>query len=86
MTLIKTENLSLSYDGVEVLKNLNIQIDEGDFICVIGENGTGKSTLIKSLLKLIKPSVGKIIYNENLINDNIGYLPQQAETKNDFLA
>ena len=86
MTLIKTENLSLSYDGIEVIKNLNIEIHDGDYICVIGENGSGKSTLIKGLLQLINTTSGKIIYGDNLINNKIGYLPQQTNVQKDFPA
>ena len=86
MTIIKTENLSLSYDSKEVINNLNIEINKGDYVCVIGENGSGKSTLIKALLKLIKPTNGSIILSNELIDGNIGYLPQQSNDKTDFPA
>ena len=86
MTIIKTENLSLSYDSKEVIHNLNIEIKKGDYVCVIGENGSGKSTFIKALLKLIKPTSGKIILTNDLVNGNIGYLPQQSDDKKDFPA
>lgn len=86
MTIIKTENLSLSYDSKEVIHNLNIEIKKGDYVCVIGENGSGKSTFIKALLKLIKATSGKIILTNDLVNGNIGYLPQQSDDKKDFPA
>jgi zinc transport system ATP-binding protein len=86
MTIIKTENLSLSYDSKEVIQNLNIEIKKGDYMCIIGENGSGKSTFIKALLKLIKPTSGKIVLTNDLVDGNIGYLPQQSDDKKDFPA
>ena len=54
MSLIKMVNLSLGYENKPVIRNLNITIEDGDFICIVGPNGAGKSTFIKSLLGLIK--------------------------------
>ena len=70
--MIKCENLSLGYDGKAIVENLNFEIKDGDYLCIIGENGVGKSTLIKTLLKLIKPISGEVIYNENLVPTEIG--------------
>ena len=84
--MIKCENLSLGYDGRAIVENLNFEIKEGDYLCVIGENGVGKSTLIKTLLKLIKPISGEVIYNENLCATEIGYLSQQQQLLKDFPA
>lgn len=84
--MIKCENLSLGYDGKAIVENLNFEINEGDYLCVIGENGVGKSTLIKTLLKLIKPVAGEVIYNENLVPTEIGYLSQQQQLLKDFPA
>lgn len=86
MSLISTSNLTLAYDGVEVVKNLNIQIDSGDYVCIIGENGSGKSTLAKAILGLIRPVSGKIEFADNESRSNIGYLPQQTNVQKDFPA
>lgn len=83
--LIKLDNLSLGYDKNVVLKNLNICIEENDFICVVGPNGAGKSTLIKGILGLIKPLKGKVIYN-NLKQNFIGYMPQEIKIDKSFPA
>ena len=60
MKLIELVNVSLGYENKIVLKDLNLSIDEGDFVIVVGPNGSGKSTLIKGILGLIKPTEGEI--------------------------
>lgn len=86
MSLISAENITLAYDGKEVVKNLSFDINQGDYICIIGENGTGKSTLTKALLGLISPVCGKVSYGDGLECNQIGYLPQQTEVQKDFPA
>ena len=62
--MIKAENLSFSYQGdegpVEVLKKLNIEIDSGEFVSVLGHNGSGKSTFAKQLNAILTPGEGKV--------------------------
>jgi zinc transport system ATP-binding protein len=75
--LFEMSSLSASYDAKVVLHDVNFRVNESDFIGVIGPNGGGKTTLLKVILGLIKPSSGKIIFNHELINSTrIGYLPQ----------
>ena len=85
MSLIKMVNLSLGYDNKPVIKNLNLTIEDGDFICIVGPNGAGKSTFIKSLLGLIKPIKGKIIF-EDIRPSFIGYMPQESKIDPNFPA
>ena len=73
-TLIKVDHLHLGYDNQEVINDLSFDIQQGDFITVLGQNGAGKSTLIKGLLGLIKPMAGQITYYMN--EREIGYTPQ----------
>ena len=86
MSLLKCENLSFAYDGVTVVRDLNFTVEEGNYLCIIGENGAGKSTLIKGLLRLKKPSAGKVELGEGLRATEIGYLPQQTQIQKDFPA
>ena len=58
MSLIKCSNLSFSYENQMVVSGLSFQVDEGDYLCIVGENGTGKTTLIRVFLGLIYPSSG----------------------------
>ncbi|MBR3791978.1 MAG: ATP-binding cassette domain-containing protein, partial [Clostridia bacterium] len=85
MTLINCEKLAFSYDQKPVIKDLSFSISKGDYLCIVGENGVGKSTLIKCILGLIKPS-GSITFGEGLSQSKIGYLPQQSEIQKDFPA
>ena len=76
--LIKIQNLAVGYDKVPVLENVNLEIYENDFLGVIGPNGGGKTTLLKAILGLLKPSSGKIIFRSDINSRKkpIGYLPQ----------
>ena len=64
--LISCRDAGLGYENKAVLEHLNIEILEGQYICVIGENGSGKSTLIKSLLGLLKPVSGTVQINRQV--------------------
>ena len=86
MELLHVEGVSFSYDQYTVIKNLSFKVHEGDYVWVIGENGTGKSTLIKGLLNLKKPISGQIIFNETLKQSEVGYLPQQTVIQKEFPA
>lgn len=83
---IVCENLSIGYDAIPVHKNISFSIEKGSYICVVGENGVGKSTLIKTLLGLIPPLAGTIRFQEGLKSFDIGYLPQQTQVQKDFPA
>ena len=85
--IFKCKDVTLGYENKVVAKNLNFKIDQGDYLCVVGENGTGKSTLIKTLLGLIKPLNGEVIANvQGKNHKGVGYLPQQTQAQKDFPA
>lgn len=86
MAYITCENLNLGYDGETIVSDLNFKVNTGDYLCVVGENGTGKSTLIKTLLHLTEPMGGKISTGDGLMPYEIGYLPQQTVIQKDFPA
>jgi len=83
--LISVKNLYLGYDNSDVIKNLSFEFYDGEFLCIVGANGAGKSTLIKGILGFIKPSKGKITFN-NLKQSNIGYIPQDTSVNKMFPA
>ena len=72
--LIEIRNLSAGYEDNVVLEDVNLEVFSSDFIGVIGPNGGGKTTLIKTILGLIKPISGEMILH--ISKTNIGYLPQ----------
>ena len=85
--IFECKDVTLGYENKVVAKNLNCKIDQGDYLCVVGENGTGKSTLIKTLLGLIKPLNGEVIANvQGKNHKGVGYLPQQTQAQKDFPA
>ena len=85
--IFECKDVTLGYENKVVAKNLNFKIDQGDYLCVVGENGTGKSTLIKTLLGLIKPLNGEVIANvQGKNHKGVGYLPQQTVIQKDFPA
>lgn len=86
MALIRTENLTLSYENMTVIKDLGFEVNSGDYLCIVGENGSGKSTLVKALLGLKKPVGGSIEFGDELRQNEIGYLPQQTNAQRDFPA
>lgn len=85
MAVVLVENLSVGYDGRTVCENLNFTVEEGDYVCIVGKNGTGKSTLVKTLLGLLPPVNGKIEWPKGG-KKRIGYLPQRDESQKSFPA
>ena len=86
MSLISCKDVSLAYDGKIIVSNLTFEIEQSDYVCVVGENGSGKSTLIKTILGLKEPKSGSITFADGLKQNEIGYLPQQTQVQKDFPA
>lgn len=86
MALLTCENLSLGYDGHEIVHDLNFEVNPGDYLCIVGENGSGKSTLMKTILGLQPPLGGEVLTGDGLRKNEIGYLPQQTVIQKDFPA
>lgn len=84
MKQIEIKNLNFGYNENQILKDVNLSLDEGDFAVISGKNGSGKSTLIKLILGELKKDEGTIklfgIDMEDFKNfDKIGYVPQVNE-------
>ena len=86
MALLTCRDLSLGYEGREIVSGLNFKVDPGDYLCIVGENGSGKSTLMKTILGLQAPIGGRILTGDGLRQNEIGYLPQQTVVQKDFPA
>lgn len=86
MAVVEFQNVSVGYDGKAVTEGLNFSLADGAYLSIVGENGAGKSTTMKTLLGLIKPIDGKIIFADGLRSNEIGYLPQQTQVQRDFPA
>ncbi len=86
-SIIRLENINFAYDSKVVLKNVNLEINRGTFMGLVGPNGGGKTTIIKILLGLIEPDSGKVFINNQPINkfkdwNKIGFVSQKANTFN----
>jgi zinc transport system ATP-binding protein len=86
MALISCENVTLGYENIVLVQGLSFRVEEGDYLCIVGENGTGKSTLMKNILHLREPLEGEIQYGDGLKPTEVGYLPQQTPVQRDFPA
>ena len=80
--MIEIQNINKKFGKLEVLKDVNLSCKKGQCIALIGPNGCGKTTLIKSILGMVLPDKGSIEFNgksilkEYLYRSNIGYMPQ----------
>lgn len=86
MSYITCNDLTFAYENQVVISGLNFQVNAGDYLCIVGENGTGKTTLLKGLLGLKKPSSGTLETGDGLRASEIGYVPQQDAVQKDFPA
>jgi zinc transport system ATP-binding protein len=87
--LIHVENVSLDWQGLQVLKEVSFAISAGDFLALIGPNGSGKTTLIRIILGLVKPTEGRVFLMGEKAEQftqwqRIGYVPQKATHLDSF--
>jgi zinc transport system ATP-binding protein len=84
---LRFNKVSFSYDGVRVLEDASFHIHQGEFVALVGPNGSGKTTVLKLLLGLEIPQSGGIeLFGAagNFRRDRIGYVPQQAQADRSF--
>ena len=86
MSLLSVNDLTLGYEGKIIVNKLNFTVKQGDFLSIIGENGTGKTTLVKGLLGLICKYSGSIELSDGITQSQIGYLSQKNLISKDFPA
>ena len=91
--IINTVELCKNYNGIEALKNLNLNVRRNSIYGFLGPNGAGKTTTLKLLLGLIKPTSGTgSIFNYDIIRESleirarVGYLPQDPRFYEDMTA
>jgi zinc transport system ATP-binding protein len=85
--LVRLEDVYVHYDHVAVLEDVNLSIKQGDFLGIIGPNGGGKTTLLKVVLGLVKPSRGEVTVLGSTPQQNrkfIGYVAQYSLFDHDF--
>lgn len=86
--MLQASNLNVYYGESHILRNVDFSVGKGQMVCLIGRNGVGKTTLLKTIMGLLPSRTGKIIYQNSLINTQpthkrvrmgIGYVPQGRE-------
>jgi len=85
--IIKLINVNFSYGSNNVLKNLNLQVNKGEFLGLIGPNGSGKSSILKIILGFLKPQSGEVLLFNTTVDKfrewhKIGYVSQKANSFN----
>lgn len=83
--MLNIDNLIVSYGGIEALKGISLNVEEGKIVTLVGANGAGKSTMLRSIVGLVKPKSGSIIYNnrnlltkktKDMVKDGIVLVPE----------
>ena len=86
--MLQISNLNVYYGESYILRNVDLKIASGEMVCIIGRNGVGKTTLLKTIMGLLNPRDGQIHFAGNMINNQspdqrakmgIGYVPQGRE-------
>lgn len=84
---VELKNVSIKFNELSVLHDINLTIEENDFMAIIGPNGGGKSTLLKIILGILKPNSGEVrIFGREPTDSRhiMGYLPQSVSFDHDF--
>lgn len=76
--MLKVNNIDVFYGNIHALKEVSLEVNEGEIVTLIGANGAGKSTLLKTLSGLLKPKKGEVLYQ----TQQIGGKPAQVIVKN----
>lgn len=73
--LLRLQTVFAGYDGGDVLKGIDLDVEKGSITCIIGPNGAGKSTVLRVISGLLKPRLGEVTFNERAIG---GMKPRQV--------
>src|SRR5262249_36269674 len=86
--MLRVEQLQVSYGETLILRGVDLAVGPGQVVCLIGRNGVGKTTLLKSIMRLLRPRSGRIFFDDRDITRltpdrraraGIGYVPQGRE-------
>jgi neutral amino acid transport system ATP-binding protein len=91
LSLLEVEGIVSGYTDIDILKGLSIHVDSKEIVSIIGPNGTGKSTLLKTIIGMLKPRDGRILFKgqqisgmtpEKIVALGMGYVPQERNVFN----
>ena len=76
--MVKLEQISIAYQNNLILEDVNLEIKQGEIVCIIGPSGSGKSSLIRVINHLIEPTKGKVFFEgEEITDKNLNTIRQQ---------
>lgn len=85
MSLLKVTDLKVSYGGIDALRGIFFDVEEGEIVTLIGANGAGKSTTLRTICGLVRPSAGRIVYDgrditsqstQRIVSEGIALVPE----------
>lgn len=83
---LECTGITIAYDRVNVFENVSMNVCAGDYVSIVGENGSGKSSLIKGILGLVPIKKGEMTFMGGMSIKNVGYLPQHTLAQSNFPA
>ena len=82
--ILSCRDVTVAYDSKIAVDHVSFEVNEGEYVCIVGENGSGKSTLLKSILGLVPLKCGSVSFGPEVHRKRLGYLPQQTNIQKDF--
>lgn len=76
--MLKVSNLSVYYGGIHAVQDISFEVPDGKIVTLIGANGAGKSTILRTIAGLVRPALGEISYNDDVIT---GLVPDKVMSK-----
>ena len=85
MSLLKVTDLEVSYGGIDALRGISFDVEEGEIVTLIGANGAGKSTTLRTICGLVRPNAGRIVYDgrditsqstQRIVSEGIALVPE----------
>src|SRR5438874_7499406 len=86
--MLRIEQLQVSYGETQILRDVDLEVGPGQVVCLMGRNGVGKTTLLKSIMGLLRPRAGRVLFDGRDLTRaapyvraraGIGYVPQGRE-------
>ena len=84
--ILSCRDVTVTYDSKIAVDHVSFEVNEGEYVCIVGENGSGKSTLLKSILGLVPLKCGSVSFGPEVHRKRLGYLPRQTNIQKDFPA
>ncbi len=86
MAQLSCNDITIAYEKETVVSGVSFDIEAGDYVSIVGENGTGKSSILKGILGLVPLKNGNITFEQGFKKNHIGYLSQQNPMQKEFPA